>query len=146
MDLRPPLPEEEQAVRSLLVSAALPVDDLADADVRFIVAIDNGAPVGAIGLESFGRVGLLRSLVVDPGLRGTGIGHRLVEALEARARAAGLDQLALLTQTAEAFFAARGYHVVGRDEVPESVRASAEFRSLCPASATCMTKRLDGPA
>lgn len=143
MDIRQSLPDEQRAVRLLLVDAALPIDDLDDADVHFIVAVDNGVPVGAIGLEPFGSVGLLRSLVVHPSLRGAGIGHRLVEALETHARREGFGQLALLTQTAETFFAVRGYAVIGRGEVPGALQSSAEFRSLCPASATCMTKHLD---
>jgi amino-acid N-acetyltransferase len=50
--------------------------------------------------------------------------------------------LVLLTQTAEPFFARLGYSVVDRVYVPDEVKASAEFRSLCPAAATCMTKSL----
>jgi hypothetical protein len=35
-----------------------------------------------------------------------------------------------------------GIRVTERQTVPESVRANAEFRSLCPASAVCMAKNL----
>ncbi len=38
--------------------------------------------------------------------------------------------------------AARGYEPTTRDRVPDAVKASAEFRSLCPASATVMAKSL----
>jgi len=143
MNLRPELPHERDAIRSLLVGAALPVEDLDDTRVQFIVAIDNDEPVAAIGLESFGDAALLRSLVVHPLLRGMGIGGLLVDALESLAREGGCNQLVLLTQTAAPFFASRGYRVIERDTAPENVRSAAEFRSLCPASATCMTKHLD---
>lgn len=143
MNLRPQRPDEHEAIRSLLVGAALPVEDLDGANVQFIVASENDAPVGAIGLESFGGTGLLRSLVVRADRRGSGAGSRLVDALESLARERGFDQLVLLTQTAAPFFAERGYRVIEREDAPESVRASAEFRSLCPASAICMIKPLD---
>lgn len=54
----------------------------------------------------------------------------------------GITGIALLTQTADAFFARMDYAVVARDTVPDAVRNSAEFRSLCPASAICMLKPL----
>jgi amino-acid N-acetyltransferase len=142
MELRRQRPGEHEAVHSLLAGAALPVADLEGASVQFIVVTEGDEPVGAIGLESFGRTGLLRSLAVRSDLRGSGIGGRLVDALESLARDAGFDQLVLLTQTAAPFFAKRGYRVIDRADAPEAAQASAEFRSLCPASATCMFKRL----
>ena len=142
MNLRPMLDGEQHQVRAMLAGAALPVEDLDQADVRFIVASDGIETLGAVGLEVFGSVGLLRSLVVRPEARGSSIGGRLIEALEAHARGNGLNQLVLLTQTAAPFFARRGYAVIARDAAPAAVQGSAEFRSLCPASATCMTKHL----
>jgi amino-acid N-acetyltransferase len=136
---------EQQQIRALLTSAALPTEDLDDAAVHFIVAGANESnTIGAIGLEVFGNVGLLRSLVVQPDARSSGLGGQLVEALEVDARERGLSQLVLLTQTAAPFFAKRGYAVIAREAAPAAVQHSAEFHSICPASATCMTKHL-GP-
>lgn len=143
MNLRPMLDSEQQHVRAMLASAALPVEDLDEADVRFIVAGDGIEAVGAVGVEIFGNFGLLRSLVVRPDARGSGVGGRLVDALEAHARASGLSQLVLLTLTAAPFFAKRGYAVIARETAPAAVQHSAEFRSICPASAICMTKHLE---
>ncbi|HEY5803619.1 MAG TPA: arsenic resistance N-acetyltransferase ArsN2 [Lysobacter sp.] len=140
--LRPLLIGEMPQVRALLTSASLPVDDLDEASIHFIVAGEGDEAIGAIGLESFGSVGLLRSMVVRPDARGSGIGGQLVEALERHAREIGMDQLVLLTQTAEPFFATRGYAVIAREAAPAAVRRSAEFRSICPASAICMTRQL----
>lgn len=143
MELRLHRPDDRDAVRSLLADAGLPVDDLDHANVQFIVAIDEGVIVGVVGIESFERAGLLRSLAVRPGLRESGIGGRLVDALEAFARERGIDRLLLLTQTAAPFFGKRGYRVIDRNDAPDDVCASAQFRSLCPQSATCMAKQLD---
>ncbi len=143
MIVRPLISGEERQVRALLIEAALPVEDLDQSTVHFIVAADEGGAIGAIGLETFGTVGLLRSLVVHPDARGSGIGGLLVDALEAEARTSDLTQLVLLTQTAAPFFAGRGYASISRAAAPVAVHQSAEFRSICPASATCMTKHLE---
>jgi amino-acid N-acetyltransferase len=135
--------DDRAAVERLLAAAGLPTADLDTArDLRLRVVRENGRVVGAIGLERFGAVGLLRSLVVAPELRGRGLGGTLVDAAEQDARAAGLDLLVLLTQTAETFFARRGYVRIDRAAAPAAVRESAEFASLCPASATTMIKPL----
>jgi amino-acid N-acetyltransferase len=131
------------AVRVLLDGAGLPSSDLSAATaVRLFVVRDGKRVLGAVGLESFGTTGLLRSLVVSGDARGRGLGGVLVASLERFARAAGLAELVLLTQTAEAFFAGRGYAVIARANAPAAVLESSEFKSLCPASAVCMSKRL----
>jgi amino-acid N-acetyltransferase len=131
------------AVRDLLVGAGLPVEDLDSAPgLRFWVAVDADRIVGAIGLERFGTAGLLRSLVVAPSHRQHGLGSALAAALEQEASTNGMAILVLLTETAEAFFRRHGYAVVDRAYVPDEIKGSAEFLSLCPASATCMTKSL----
>ena len=129
-------------VRRLLADNALPVADLDTAAIDWVVAVDGDRLVGAVGLETFGDAALLRSLVVDASARSIGIGDALVVAVESQARSSGIATLALLTQTAESFFAGRGWQVVPRDALPAGVKASSEFRSLCPASATAMAKPL----
>jgi amino-acid N-acetyltransferase len=142
MDLRIGGESDAARIRALLVDSGLPVEDLHAAHVDFLIAGEGGETFGVIGLQSFGQVGLLRSLAVEAGGRGKGTGSTLVDALESHARAAGMRQLVLLTQTAEPFFAARGYAPIARDAAPQAVQGSAEFRSICPASATCMSKDL----
>jgi len=131
-----------ETIRSMLAESGLPVEDLAIAEVNFRVARDARGIAGAIGVERFGTSALLRSLVVAPRSRGHGTGSALVQGLESSMRSSGIDSLVLLTQTAEPFFGKRGYTLTPRDQVPEPVRQSGEFKSLCPASAVCMTKAL----
>ena len=143
MKLRTALAAERAGIRDFLAESGLPTEDIDTAPIEFILALDDGGMRGMVGVESFDDIGLLRSLAVRPPLRGTGTGGTLVDAAESHARSAGLRRLVLLTQTAAPFFAARGYAVIARDAAPASVQRSAEFRSICPASATCMIKRLD---
>jgi len=129
-------------VRELLAEAGLPVDDLVSADIGFWVARDATGISGAIGVERFGTACLLRSLVVTDRGRRQGTGSALVQELESSMRAHGVRMLVLLTETAESFFGKRGYTVTPRERVPDQVRQSGEFRTLCPASAVCMSKAL----
>lgn len=138
-------PEDDLAIRALLEAAGLPIADLSPGLLeRFLVARADGVVVGAVGLELFGQYGLLRSLVVHPAQRGFGLGAAMVAQLERLARAAGGEELYLLTTSAAPFFQARGYRPLDRSQVPSPVAPSAEFRGLCPSSAVCLCKRL-GP-
>ena|SRR5690348_10022316 len=133
-----------QEVCALLERNGLPTSDLAHSRPEFVVAHDGAELIGAGALERFGTVALLRSVVVAADRRGTGLGRRIVRELERRAGASGVRELVLLTQTAAPFFEQNGYRAVERGEVGAAVHASEEFRSLCPASSTCMVKALSG--
>lgn len=141
--IREACPVDWRAIRALLLDAGLPVDDLGpDRLDAFLVAENNDAMIGLIGLDVFGTIGLLRSLVVEPEVRGDGLGSKLVDALEATASAAGLHQLWLLTIDAEGFFQRHAFEVVDRAVAPEAIRRSAEFTRLCPGTAFVMRKTL----
>jgi amino-acid N-acetyltransferase len=134
--------DDRSAVTALLEAAGLPTAGLPRSLDDFLIAEDGGRIVGAIGLEVYAEAALLRSAVVDPSARGTGLGHALVRALLVHATARGIRELYLLTTTAEEFFPRFGFERITRGEVPEPVRTSVEFRESCPASATVMRARL----
>jgi amino-acid N-acetyltransferase len=130
-------------VLALLNSARLPTSDLESAaSLQTWVLESAGTSVGVIALERYGNQGLLRSLAVLPEFRQHGFGRDLVLRLERDSRKNGIEQLVLLTETAERFFQKLDYLVIDRALVHEDVKRSAEFRSLCPASAVCMHKSL----
>lgn len=126
-----------------LQAAGLPIDDLHhDVTRRWWRAEDDHGWLGLIALERHGAIGLVRSLLVREGLRRTGTGRRLVAAAEQAALDSGLDALYLLTTDADAYFARHDYVVIDRSEVPEVLRATAQYSRLCPASARVMRKAL----
>jgi len=130
------------AVEDLLKASDLPIDGVRDNFSGFVVADDDGAITGAIGLEKYGSVALLRSAVVSPDHRGSGVGRKLVEQLLERAEEAGVDELYLLTTTAEKYFPRFGFTRTTRAAVPDAVKVSAEFRGACPDTAVVMTRRV----
>jgi N-acetylglutamate synthase-like GNAT family acetyltransferase len=128
-------------VEKLLTEGRLPVEGVRENFSSFLVAEEAGTIAGAVGLERYGSAALLRSAVVSPANRGTGIGTQLVESLLQRASEDGIDELYLLTTTAEKYFPRFGFTPTTRAAVPESVKASAEFRGACPDTAVVMSRR-----
>ena len=80
-----------EAIERLLVASGLPLDGARDAFATGVVARRAGKVVGAAAVEPYGTGGLLRSVVVEPELRGTGIGGTLVATSEMLARDLGID-------------------------------------------------------
>jgi N-acetylglutamate synthase-like GNAT family acetyltransferase len=144
MKIRNATSSDFPAVEKLLLASKLPVEGVRDNFSTYIVADEEGAIAGAIGFEKYGPAALLRSAVVSPANRGTGVGRRLVERLLQRATEEGIDDLYLLTTTAENYFPKFGFAPTTRSAVPESVKASAEFRGACPETAVVMSRRARG--
>jgi len=132
------------AVEQLLITSDLPLDGVRDHFADFIVAEGADGIEGAVGLEKYDSVALLRSAVVAPAHRGSGVGRRLVEQVLERAEEDGIDELYLLTTTAEKYFPRFGFMATSRAAVPEGLKASAEFRGACPETAVVMKRRLGG--
>lgn len=135
--------EDKPELEAFLQMQKLPTVDLNPKMLAdFLVARREGILVGTAGLERHAKMGLLRSVAVDKGLRGVGLGKRLVMGMEDRARGRGVKQMFLLTDGAEDFFLAMGYRPLDRLDAPSGIRHTQQFRDLCPASATFMTKVL----
>jgi amino-acid N-acetyltransferase len=130
-----------QSIRRLLDLAALPSADVAEKSLQgFLVCRTDMGVVAAVGLERYGNLGLLRSLVVAKTHLGRGIGKQLVDAAEKRASAMDVQSIYLLTTTADAFFENLGFRRLQREFAPAAIRSSHMFASLCPASAVLMVK------
>lgn len=138
--------DELGALARLLADAGLPHEDLGEPGRRFYRLDDAGRTVGWAGLELAGADALLRSVVVPETGRGGGIGGDLVARVAEAAHALGIERLWLLTTTAAPFFAKIGFEEAARDAAPAAIRATREFRDICPASATCMVRHLHDDA
>jgi amino-acid N-acetyltransferase len=135
-------PADAGPIRACLAEAELGFDDIGEHLANFLVAEKDGRVIGTVGMEVYGASGLLRSAAVLPAERSGGIGRSLVDALERRARGAGIRELVLLTTTAEGYFTRQGYRVVNRGDVSGRILASGQFQGSCPATAVVMRKNL----
>ena len=133
-------PDEKETVVALLKQGNLLTEDLPAGLSDFVLAKDEQTSIGVAGLESFGTVGLLRSVAVDPAHWGKGIAAQLIERLLATADANHLQELYLITTTAEGYFSRHGFSPVSRNNVPEAIQQTQQFSGLCPSSAIVMKR------
>lgn len=132
----------DPALIGLLQGAGLPACDVGSGDGQQFIGLYVGKKlVAAGGLELHGTCALLRSVVVAEDQRGTGKGRAISEILIEQAHAQGLEELYLLTTTAEHFFRSLGFEPVERSAVPDAIRRTREFSELCPSSAVVMRRR-----
>lgn len=141
MKVRTVTSDDLATIRRLLREAELPTDGLEEQfGPGYAVAMDEGAVIGAAGVERYGRFGLLRSVVVIPEARSRGAAELLVRDRLAWAGTEGLEAVYLLTTTAARYFGRLGFENVERDALPVEIRDSREFASLCPSTAVAMRR------
>jgi len=135
-------PDDKESVNTLLQQGQLLTDDLPSDLSDFVIAKEQAISVGVAGLEHFGSVALLRSVAVDPAYQGRQIGAQLIGRLLERANAKGLEELYLITTSAEHYFERHGFHPVSRQDVPETIQQTQQFSALCPSTAIVMKRNL----
>jgi amino-acid N-acetyltransferase len=119
----------------------LPSTDITEETLaHFLVCRDPVGVVGIVGLEVFGEIALIRSLVVSEERQGRGLGKRLVSAAQEMAAELKVRDIYLLTTTAAEFFEYLGYRQIDRELAPVAISSTKEFSSLCPSTAVFMVK------
>ena len=144
--------DERKKIISLLQKVGLPTQDLPDKLPHFFKAsllrqptetlTEMGDLAGIVGLEIQESVALLRSLAVVPTYQSLKIGQKLMEKAVLYAREKGVNEVFLLTTTAEGYFEKYGFAKVNREAVPEAIRQMNQFKDTCPASAAIMHKSI----
>jgi len=138
-------PKDESWIRQLLSLCGLLHEDITPQHLRHFWAMkEKGQVIGVIGLEVFGSFTLLRSLAVDPRFRKQGIAGQLLKKAEEYAISLKIEEMYLLTVTAESFFLKRGYQRIERSLAPPAIEGTAEFQGLCPVSSALMVKQSQG--
>lgn len=142
--LRPARAEDLPAVRALLEEAKLPLDGFDQAAAVWVATV-RGDVAGAVAFERHANLGLLRSLVVAPKHRGTGVGKRLLVRAVRAMQAAGLSDAYALTTTIAPWLAREGWAELPQKELPAPLSASQELQGACPASAKAFRLQLMVP-
>ena len=135
--------DDLKAIKSLLDSASLPSIDIEKHLLHFLVMEKSGTIAGTIGMELYGDKALLRSLAIQRDYRNKGLGKELCSALISKAKKMNVNNIYLLTETAEGFFSKQGFQNIERKSVPLAIKHTYEFSTLCPEGAVCMVKKLD---
>ncbi|MGA7713650.1 MAG: arsenic resistance N-acetyltransferase ArsN2 [Rhizomicrobium sp.] len=124
-----------------LKAVDLPTDDLLEANrIFFDYRTLGGTLLGYGGYELYDKDVLIRSVVVPQA--GRGIGRNLIPLLLYRAFEGKARRAWLLTTTAAPFFEKLGFQATARAEAPESILSTRQAKSLCPASATLLSRSI----
>ena len=130
------------SIKELLQAVDLPSQDINDKIHLFYSQGEQEFPIACGGFEQYDHIGLLRSVAIRQEAQGKGMGKQWVSQLLEEAKKMGLQELYLLTTTAEHFFEKMGFVQHEREKVPQAIKNSEEFSSLCPSTAILMYKKL----
>jgi ribosomal protein S18 acetylase RimI-like enzyme len=119
----------------------------------WIVELD-GSHAGSIGLTDGGEgVGWVRWVLLDPAVRGRGLGRRLLDEVIAAAGESGYERLVLETfsdlRTAAHLYRSRGFRVTDAETRPRWGRAELTYQryelTLAPEQSGSELSRVEGP-
>ena len=139
-------PADAPEIEQLLTTSALTFEGVSAHLEMFWVAQTGERLAGVGGIECYEADGLLRSVAVKASDRRKGLGAQLCDVVETQAKLAGIRRLFLLTESAEAFFAARHYHKIARNQAPVSIQSTDQFCRLCPDAAVLMCRDFNAQA
>ena len=130
MEIRPARTSDIKGIRTLIDTYAVGKRLLTKETVtlyesvqEFIVAIDNGEVVGCGALHVLWEdLAEVRTVAVIERLRGTGVGHQLMQAIEKRAREIGVKRIFCLTFETT-FFGRHGFEEIQGTPVEADVYA-----------------------
>lgn len=130
------------AIEALLSVSGLPFEDCHKHLSQFLVYDEASKILGVGGAEIYNEVALLRSIAIDSEHRGLGLARAIFLGLKSCLQQQGVQDLYLLTDSAELYFKYLGFAQITRDKVPQEIKQTDQFSSLCPSSAQVMTLRL----
>ncbi|MCL7413735.1 MAG: GNAT family N-acetyltransferase [ANME-2 cluster archaeon] len=104
------------SIKSILSQYILETELVEDNIDQFIVAKNRGRIVGCACLDTGAGVVELRSIAVLPGWKNKGLGRRLLETLEQRAK--GMTGRIYVRTTARGFFEKMGFRALDNSQKP----------------------------
>jgi amino-acid N-acetyltransferase len=136
------VPADKNQIRRLLSECELPTLYIHRHLKSFMVAKRAKKIVGVIGVEVYGRVGLLRSMCVDRAYRGQGIARMLHRKILVYVQMRKVGRLYVFTLYAEKFASKLGFHKIEKKRIPKSIRLTWQFRGSRRYPVVCMTKKI----
>lgn len=129
--------DDVPGLSELIRSENFPVIEIEECLDSFWVVEDRGQIVGCAGIERYGDTAVLRSVVVGPSLRGTGLGVRMTQAALDWARQDGAKTCFLFTFNADGFFARFGFERCTLDEYSADARIGWQYRGIQDNESLC---------
>jgi amino-acid N-acetyltransferase len=141
--LREASAEDLQFILNLLKSNDLCFKDVPQKVDSLFVGYADSKIIGIAGVEVYGSVGLLRSVVIKEQFRRKGLGKALISGIVESAKLKGVKELYLLTTTAESYFAQMGFRKIKRCTAPAPIQNTDEFREMCSVTSILMRKKIE---
>jgi radical SAM superfamily enzyme YgiQ (UPF0313 family)/N-acetylglutamate synthase-like GNAT family acetyltransferase/2-polyprenyl-3-methyl-5-hydroxy-6-metoxy-1,4-benzoquinol methylase len=138
-------PKDASLLGKLLQACNLSTTGLEDQIHHFYAAWSGGEMIGSIGLEIYGKYGIIRSTAVLPQYRKKGIGSKLAKKMIDFARTQGIGELYLKTEDEAAFFKHVGFSHILPEQIPTEIKdADMLAISCCGPKAATMALNLEG--
>jgi len=135
-------PAQVPSLVDFLQKVNLSASDLPTDSSGFTLAFDGEQIVGSAGMDLMGNRGLLRSVAVAETHRNQQLGQRLFAAALDYARSHQVQEVFLITNTAERYFEKNGFQSVDRSDLPDDIVQTEQFTALCPSTAVVMKMEL----
>lgn len=133
---------EFNSIKKLLQSVGLPDSDLETSPVHFFGIRKKNEIIATGALEIYGKNAVLRSVAIKQNFQKSGFGKQIVKFLEKKAAEQGVEKLFLLTTTSESFFVKLNFQSIKREMCPDEIKSNAQFKDICPSTASCLFKNL----
>ena len=143
LEIRQAKKSDLNGIKSLLESVSLPSADIDNHISNFLLLECDGNIAGTVGMEMYGETALLRSLAIQKEFQKKGYGRKLCNKLLSDAGIFNVKNVYLLTETAKDFFSREGFQIISREAVPEEIKRTYEYTTLCPSDSTCMVKKIN---
>ena len=132
-------------IEKILETCELSTTGLPDQIQDFYLAAVPEGIAGCIGLEVYGKYGIIRSTAVLPEYRRRGIGVQLAEKAIENARDRGIEELYLKTEHEAKFFSQVGFTSIFPQQIPAEIKDAEMLAvSCCGPKAATMAMNLQG--
>ncbi len=135
--------DDLNALKTLIKKSKLVHEEIETHLENFFVIKEESNIIGCAGIEHYDDVGLLRSVAVDIKYQRKGLGKKLINKMIVFAEEKGIENLYLLTDSAEEFFKKFGFKLVSRNDVDSRIQQTYEYTTACDETASVMVKRLN---
>ncbi|MCA0988983.1 GNAT family N-acetyltransferase [Guptibacillus algicola] len=119
--------EDEETVKNMVRRSGLEVDLLPDIESFLIAETEAKELFGVIGLEKYGRSGLLRALVLNSAESTSERLLRFFDQVIAYAKKCSLDELYLTSNEESFFFQVFGFSTISREELSVDIKQNRLF-------------------
>lgn len=140
MDLKP-IENKSDIVSELLQQNNLYTEGITEKNVQFFAMYEEEIVLGIGAFTVCGEFAMLRSVCINHRYQKRGLGNVLCNQLFIKAKELGLENIYLLTDTAERFFKKQNFNRIKREELPKVLENNILVQSACSMNSVVMHRK-----